>query len=62
MTRGNLDLELYNLADDIGEQKNVADQHPDVVAKLKKIMEREHTPSELFPLLPIDAPVANAKK
>ena len=28
--------ELYNLADDIGETNNVADQHPDIVAELKQ--------------------------
>lgn len=59
MTRGNLDIELYNLAEDVGERNNVADQHPDVVSRLKKLMEREHTPSKLFPLIPIDAPARN---
>lgn len=29
------EMRLYNLADDIGETTNVADQHPDVVAKLE---------------------------
>lgn len=56
MTRGNVDIELYNLAEDIGERNNVADRHPEVVSKLSKLMQREHTPSELFPLIPIDAP------
>jgi arylsulfatase len=56
MTRGNLDIELYNLAEDIGEQDDVADQHPEVVSQLAKLMEQEHTPSKLFPLIPIDAP------
>lgn len=62
MTRGNLDIELYDLAEDIGEQNNVADRHPEVVVKLAKLMEREHTPSKLFPLVPIDAPVKNRRK
>ncbi len=31
--------ELYNLAEDIGESKNVADKHPDVVAKLMARLE-----------------------
>ena len=56
MIRGNLAIELYNLSQDIGEQQNIAEQHPDVVAKLAKLMEQEHTPSELFPLRPLDAP------
>lgn len=32
--------ELYNLADDIGETKNVAAEHPAVVARMKKLLER----------------------
>jgi len=31
---------LYNLADDIGESKNVAAAHPDVVAKLQTLVEQ----------------------
>ena len=54
MRRGNLEIELYNLATDIGEQKNVAAQHPKIVAELRQLMQREHTPSALFPLRPID--------
>ena len=30
---------LYNLDDDIGERTNVADQHPEIVAKLKGLAE-----------------------
>ncbi len=59
MSRGNLAIELYNLAEDIGEQHDVAGQHPEVVANLAKLMEREHTASELFPLKPLDAPSGN---
>ena len=33
-------LELYNLEDDIGESKNVIDQHADIVEKLKAIAVR----------------------
>lgn len=32
-------IELYNLSTDIGEEHNVADQHPEVVAKAMKIMQ-----------------------
>ena len=35
-------MELYNLARDLGEATNVADRNPDVVAKIAKIMDREH--------------------
>ena len=31
-------VELYNLADDLGESRNVADEHPDVVDRMKAIM------------------------
>lgn len=48
----NLDgpLELYNLAEDLGERKNLANQHPDVVARLAALMVEAHTDSTLFPL------------
>ncbi len=45
-------LELYNLETDLGEESNVADAHPDVVARLAKYMDDAHTPSEMFPLKP----------
>ena len=48
--------ELYDLTSDIGEETNVADQHPDVVSDLRQIMAREHTPSELFRFRPLDQP------
>ena len=54
MSRGNVQTELYNLAEDISESKNIADQYPDVLADLEKRMEQEHTPSALFPLASID--------
>jgi len=43
-------IELYNLKDDIGEQHNVADQHPQIVAKIEKYMKASRTPSEHWPL------------
>ncbi len=33
-------IQLYDLATDIGEQTNVYDKHPDVVAKLTKLLEK----------------------
>jgi arylsulfatase A-like enzyme len=56
MSRGNLNVELYDLAKDVGEQNDVADQHPQVVSRLANLMQRQHAPSELFPLVPLDAP------
>jgi len=42
-------IELYNLANDIGETTNVAASQPGIVKKMVEIMAREHTPSEVFP-------------
>ena len=33
-------IQLYNLASDPGERHNVQDQHPDVVARLTRLLER----------------------
>ena len=33
--------QLYNLKQDIGEKKNLAAEHPEIVAKLKAILEKE---------------------
>jgi arylsulfatase len=49
-----LQTELYDLANDIGEQHDVAAQHPDVVARMNAIMKRARTPSELFAFGPLD--------
>ena len=38
-------LELYDLAVDIGETNDLASEHPDVVAKIDRIMEDAVTPS-----------------
>lgn len=46
--------ELYNLALDVAESKDVAAEHPEVVARLEKIMVEQHEPSEMFPLKGID--------
>ncbi len=49
-----LKIELYDLQTDIGESHDVASEHPDLVRKLAEIMKREHTPSPVFPMRPID--------
>jgi len=43
-------IELYNLKDDNGEQKNLAMENTEVVEKIKKYLETAHTPSEHWPL------------
>jgi hypothetical protein len=42
-------LELYNLADDIGETNNVAGDHPDVVAAMRAFATAAHVDNPLFP-------------
>ena len=40
------EIELYDLDEDVGERTDVADLHPDVVARIAEIMARCHEPSE----------------
>ena len=51
---GDQSIQLYNLKEDIGETKNVADQHPEIVQMMREIMKREHEPSEVFPFPALD--------
>ena len=62
ISEGNERVELYNLADDIGEQKDVADDHPELVSKLTKMMVAARQPSTEFPLIGIDTPARKPKK
>lgn len=56
MFEGNRRVELYNLATDPGEQRDVAAQHPQVVARIERFMRESHTPDARFPLRGIDTP------
>jgi hypothetical protein len=38
------EVALYNLISDIGQQKNVADMHPELVAEGVSYMEQAHIP------------------
>ncbi len=49
-----LKIELYNLAEDIGEQHDLAAEKPQIVQKAREIMKTQHIPSEIFKLLPLD--------
>ena len=49
-----LKIELYNLKDDVGESRDVAADHPEIVARIRAIMQAAHVPSKLFPMPPID--------
>lgn len=42
-------IELYNLEEDLGEQKNLAASNPDRAAAMLKIIENARTPSEHWP-------------
>ncbi len=44
MQEGNLEIQLYNLAEDPQEAHNVAAEYPDIVEQMKSRMEKEHTP------------------
>lgn len=52
--KGDTSIQLYNLEEDIGEQHDVADQHPELVEKMRNIMESAHVPSEQFPFPALD--------
>ena len=52
---GDTTIELYDLESDESESHDVSDQHPEVIAQIEAIMEREHVPSELFPLKGLDS-------
>jgi arylsulfatase A-like enzyme len=43
-------LELYDVTKDIGEKENVADKHPDVVAKVEAYLKTARTDSKEWPL------------
>ncbi|MFO0884980.1 MAG: arylsulfatase [Pirellulales bacterium] len=47
-------LELYDLSQDPNEQKDLAEEHPEIVARILELMQKEHEPSEEFPLRAID--------
>lgn len=40
--------ELFDLSRDLGEENNIADQHPDIVKELSILMQNARTPSEVF--------------
>ena len=43
-------IELYNLKDDIGENKNIAAENPNLVKRIAPLFKEAHIPSRRFPL------------
>ncbi len=41
-------IELYHLPTDIGEERNVASEHPEIVARIVEIMAEAHVPTDVF--------------
>ncbi len=54
MFKNSLQIELYNLSDDIGKQNDISKQHPEIVEQIRKIMMEARTPSKEFPFKQID--------
>jgi len=49
-------IELYDLSQDLGETRNIAADHADIVARINQIMKTARVPARLFPLLPAEQP------
>jgi len=43
-------IELFDLESDIGAEQNVADQHPKVAARAKRILKRVRTDEKTWPV------------
>ena len=41
-------IELYDLENDLAEQKDIAKAHPEIIEQIKSIMEDARTESQLF--------------
>jgi arylsulfatase A len=54
VNKGDPPFELYDLRADVGEQHDVASDHPDVIENIKRFAAAAHTKSELFPVLASD--------
>jgi arylsulfatase A-like enzyme len=47
-------IELFDLGKDPGETTNVAAQHPDIVARIERLMREQRVPSKEFPFPALD--------
>ncbi len=50
----NMHIELYNLATDIGETKDLSAEHPEVIARMEMILKEQHTRSADFGIPALD--------
>jgi arylsulfatase A-like enzyme len=50
VSKGNTHIELYNLETDVGEREDLAAKYPDMVAKMRRVMQEQHVSSKYFPL------------
>jgi arylsulfatase A len=48
----NQEIQLFDLKTDIGEKNDVANQHPEIVARMRDILTNGRTESDIFPLQP----------
>jgi arylsulfatase A-like enzyme len=48
VAKGGKSLELYDLTKDVGEENDIASEHPEVVAKIKEILKTARTESDVF--------------
>ncbi|MFH5884663.1 arylsulfatase [Halalkalibaculum sp. DA3122] len=44
------EIQLYNLEEDLGEENNIAEKHPEIVRKIDGIMEAAFEPNERYPI------------
>jgi arylsulfatase len=56
LRQGPSPIQLYNLAEDIAESKDVAAEHPEVITRVRQVLAESHTPSPLFRIRGIDGP------
>ncbi len=52
-----IEMELYNLAEDPSESRNLASEHPELVEKISQLMKASRVPSPKFPIPILDRPI-----
>ncbi|QDV07710.1 Arylsulfatase precursor [Planctomycetes bacterium Poly30] len=62
LKKGEPRLELYQMEKDPKETTNVIDKHPEIAARMVRLMDMSHEPSRGFPLPTIDGPAAEIMK